>query len=241
MHKKEYINRLIKAAEATDLVADELGYVKEYPIIFLKPKFEKGNTKLVAAGFHGDESAPVHAILTYLENKAKNRIRISDLSFLPLINPTGFWENKRNNYLNEDPNRGFFSSNISVEGRILLRNLNKLLFFGKSGFLSLHEDIDQEDFYLYSFEKELGNFSKSLLKTGSNFFDVIKGTLLYNTKIENGIIFNHKDSSFEDFLFSNNVPITACTETPGKKPMYLRIQANIALIESFDMCEKSNG
>ncbi|WP_305831846.1 aminoacyl--tRNA ligase-related protein [Klebsiella pneumoniae] len=50
---------------------------------------------------------------------------------------------------------------------------------------------------------------------------------------DDGIIFNHFDSSFESWLYSSGSDVAACTETPGLQPFAKRAEANRYLIGAF--------
>lgn len=49
----------------------------------------------------------------------------------------------------------------------------------------------------------------------------------------NGVSFRQCDGSFEDYLFHEGVPYTACTETPGMEDINRRVEANTRLMEEF--------
>jgi len=216
-----------------------LGEVDGYPILFVNSRNPKsGASRLVAGGFHGNEPAGVLAILIYLESERLD----PNLSFLPLVNPTGMFINTRNNVYKQDPNRGYCHKmgNLSKEGEILMNSSNKLVEASVDGFLSLHEDIDLKQFYLYSFEKasEPGDFSKSLALTAGKLCPVLPNSNLYGDNVESGIILNECDGSFEDYLFHSGSVRTACTESPGALALDVRIKANIALIKAFSSFEQ---
>lgn len=113
----------------------------------------------------------------------------------------------------------------------------------RDGFVSLHEDSGQSKSMVYSFEnrKTVGPFSLMLInELGKHFEKCNDGVLISDdgeleedTVIKNGISLNNHDGSFEDYLFHRGVPQTACTETPGKLDINLRIMANCEIIKGF--------
>ncbi len=179
-------------------------------------------------------------ILRFLETKAPTFGQHVNVSFLPVINPTGFRALRRVNDWGEDPNRGFCHNQVdqpalSREGRILLEHLDDLRLLAADGFVSLHEDTEQEQFYLYTFEESDGPglFSDMLRTVGTKYFPLVPGGIIDGSLINGGLSFRHCDSSFEDCLFHAGVPRTACTETPGLLDIQYRITANAEIIRAF--------
>ena len=69
--------------------------------------------------------------------------------------------------------------------------------------LCCHEDILRHKAYLYTFEHatRLGHFSVALRDELERFFPVMEKERVDGCECEDGIIFNHFDSSFESWLF----------------------------------------
>lgn len=226
--------KLLKVAESCKLQVETLGWVGDEPIwLFRSTK----PSLLVAAGFHGEEPAGCWGILRYLENLAE-RGTVCPISFLPIVNPTGIRAGRRRNDWGENPNDGFCHTQDeqpSREGRILIESLDTLLPLAKDGFISLHEDIDATEFYLYTFEtgESPGEFSRTLIDIESSYFSPMPDGRIVDSIIRNGVIFKECDGSFEDYMFHAGVPRTACTETPGALDLELRVRANAAIIEGF--------
>lgn len=195
---------------------------------------------LVSAGFHGEEPAGCWGILNFLETANDNLFLQCSISFLPLVNPTGTRQGRRHNEWGENPNIGFCHTpsgrpEPSREGTILVKNIEVLKKYGHDGFLSLHEDIDCTEFYIYTFEKGIspGEFSVALKNTEERFFKPMPDGIFEGGNVTNGIVFNHCDGSFEDLMFHEGIPHTACTETPGRLDFSLRVKANAELVKSF--------
>ena len=232
--------RLRRVVSRRNLVIEEFGTVGGHPLWFLHPiTLKSGPTLLVAAGFHGEEPAGCWGVLRHLESSGRLD-ELANVSYLPLVNPTGIRLGRRENDWGENPNRGFCHGptaipNPSVEGRILLDSLERIRPWAKDGFITLHEDIGQDRFYLYTFENEPapGPFSKALVEVESRFFAPVPDGPLYGEIVRGGVVFNQCDGSFEDFMFHDGVPHTACTETPGALDFNRRVEANEAIIEAF--------
>lgn len=237
----QFMQRLSQFTPDRGLLTQELGNVGSDPILLLKPKISNdGPNLLIAAGFHGEESAGPWGILYFLKNFPQDLFNSSNLSFIPVVNPTGFRQGKHTNMLGEDPNRGFCHNNsgkleLSQEGLILMENLLILKSLAKDGFISLHEDIELEHFYLYTFENSEtpGSFSKALCTAENNFFEPPPDGIIEGGSVRNGIIFRYCDGSFEDLLFHEGIPRTACTETPGLFDIDKRVEANSNIISAF--------
>ncbi|WP_369773882.1 hypothetical protein AB8K39_10985 [Klebsiella pneumoniae] len=126
-------------------------------------------------------------------------------------------------------------SSLLVEGKVLLNYETLLKNAASHGVLCCHEDILRHKAYLYTFEHatRLGHFSVALRDELERFFPVMEKERVDGCECEDGIIFNHFDSSFESWLFSSCSDVAACTETPGLQPFAKRAEANRYLIGAF--------
>ena len=217
----------------------ELGRVADLPINLIYPvSVRSGPRLLIAAAFHGEEPSGAWGILKFLMQDSA-RLTNVNLSFIPIVNPSGFMAASRYNHLGQNPNSGFVpdvdDSEPSQEGKVLLANIDQLIELGSDGFLALHEDWEQSEAYLYSFEKanKPGDFSFALRNALAAFFPIMSSERWEGHPVEAGIVFNHSDGSFEDRLFRSGVPRTACTETPGTEPASRQIACNCRIIEEF--------
>ncbi|MGB8951511.1 MAG: M14 family metallocarboxypeptidase [Candidatus Aminicenantales bacterium] len=231
--------KLLAISAIHNLRVKELGRIQEKPILLISPQMLTIYPKvLIAAGFHGDEPAGSWAILRFLEG-LKEYPKYYNLSFLPLVNPTGFEHISRTNYLGQDPNRGYYHTEsgkpeTSEEGLVLLGQLSKIKYLAQDIFISLHEDNEFARFYIYTFETsdEPDLFSRMLHSAEHQFFEPHPDGPLEGSTVKDGIIFKFCDGSFEDLLFHNGVPMTACIETPGKFAIEKRINTNYFIIQA---------
>jgi hypothetical protein len=236
-----FIQRLHQLTFERPFSPQKLGEIKGNPIFLLTPiTLNKGPNLLIAAGFHGDEPAGCWGVLRFLEAVPQSFAYNANLSFLPLVNPTGFRSCKRTNDWGEDPNRGFCHTNaveseLSREGLILMNHLDLLKSLARDGFLSLHEDVELKQFYIYTFENTdtPGPFSETLRAEEAKFFEPYPDGILDGGQVRNGVIFRHCDGSLEDFLFHEGVNRTACTETPGLSDINRRVEANMHIITAI--------
>lgn len=220
------------------LEMQELGAVDSLPIYLLKSQSANDAKKiLVAAGFHGNEFAGVWGLINYL----KNGKYFDGVSFLPLMSPIAFRENRRYGKDNKISNQGFCHPEMglppSEEGLVLIRHAGLLKALGKDGFISLHEAPEKEMFYVYAFESAESptNIPKELLKIGAAVFGrALDGTTMqYGGTSKDGIIFNFHDSSFEDFMYESGTPHSIVTETPTSGDLQKRIETVCAVTEKF--------
>jgi hypothetical protein len=196
---------------------------------------------LIAAGFHGEEIAGPWGILFFLEQLDQKMIDNINLSIIPLLNTTGFRNGSRNNKWDENPNRCFLYPELnqidpSKEGKILLDNIDMLIEKSRDGFITLHEDIDREKFNIYTYEKESkpSEFSYVLRNTMERYFECLPDENDPEIgDMKDGIIFNHCDGSFEDFLFQKGILRSVCIETPGHHDLIKRIISIVDIINSF--------
>lgn len=241
----DLMQKVYQVAAKRGLTVQELGKIDNDPLLLLTPSvLREGPKLLVAAGFHGDEPGGCRGIIRFLENVEPTLFQALNLSFLPLVNPTGFRLGQRTNEWGEDPNRGLVHHESdrgpseplpSREGAILLQHLPLLKSLAADAFLSLHEDVEYGQFYLYAFENadKPGPFSKDLRAEATKFFSLFPDGPLEGGVVHDGIIFKYHDGSFEDLLFHSGVSRTASTETPGLAELEKRVEANAALVTAL--------
>lgn len=187
------------------------------------------------AGLHGDEEGGPYGVLKFLESKfhvPKNKRVI----IIPLANPTGFENKKRENADNIDINRHFLKKELKDECKCLwdaLKNENIDLFH------TLHEDPDLKTFYLYyTHHKEL---AEDLRELATKYFDIFKKGEILGKNEKQGQGDNVNDGlismphvvrgSIEDkFLIERGIPYIT-TESPGKIDLKKRAEFNKNVIK----------
>jgi len=239
-HPDQLIANLLDEADRLSFQPQVLGCVQDYPLVLLRPAPAAVDRPhlLVAAGFHGDEPAGPLAILEALGELPAALLQTTAVTFLPLVNPSGFRHHRRINDRGEDPNRGYCHPELcahpSAEGQVLLEHFPLLLDAARDGFLSLHEDWEETHVYLYTSEEAppAGELARHLRDRGACHFALRPDGLVGNAPVREGILFQDCDGSLEDLLHHFGVPLAVCTETPGGAPLAQRIACDLDLVQT---------
>lgn len=194
--------------------------------------------RLVSCGFHGEEPAGPWGLLRFLQRVQAEQLNGVHLTLLPLVNATGFAAGTRLNAEGHNPNRGFGDGGgtaASAEGRLLMQHSAGLCAASRDGVLSCHEDVMVDAAYLYAFERAPAPGAQAwrLLQANLRHFVQHPDGLVDGCRLQNGVIFNHHDGSFEDWLFGLGAAFAACVETPGQQPFEPRVAAQADMIEAF--------
>jgi hypothetical protein len=213
------------------------------------PDYDHKDLKLlIGAGWHGEEPAGPWAILEWLKRCDQTKLEKLDLSFIPLVNPTGFKKNTRAGVSGMRPNRGYCHQREmkevpSPEDQILIDHVDLLRPLAQNGLITLHEDNVEKSFYIYTYEHgtEPGAFTVGLKKEMKNHFPKwLHGTTATTSAdrteglvIQEGVVFRLCDGAFEDWMFHMGVPKVATIETPGRYRLKRRVEAGVAIIDKF--------
>ena len=194
-------------------------------------------SRLVACGFHGEEPAGPWGLLKFLQGVDATTLDAVHLTLLPLVNCTGFAAGTRFNAEGDNPNRGFGGSSPSpsAEGRLLLQHAPTLAGASRDGVLSCHEDVLADSAYIYALERSPspGPRAKHLLQANLRHFTQHPDGLVDDCAVCDGVIFNHHDGSFEDWLFGLGAAFAACVETPALQPFERRVAAQADMVAAF--------
>lgn len=228
-----------------------LGESDGYPIWMVRTRINRSHNDpkiLVVAGFHGEEVAGPYAALSWLQKCNLKALKDYDITFIPLVNPGAFATGKRKNSFGQVPNAGFChheteGNNRSIEGQVLADNIDLIKPMAKDGYLSLHEDIDESKYYLYSFGEspEPDGLAMEIKSTLGEHFKAcvdgdeveVDGERHKKILVKNGMVYNFCDGSFDDWMFHLGVPHVIVSETPGKAGLQRRINAAVAVIDKF--------
>ena len=233
--------RLIAACNKQNFVAHILGYTQIKPIYLLERNSVNSFAKniLIASGFHGEEPAGPWGLLHAIESLDCSLLDAVNVSILPLVNISGFKLGQRLNHKYENPNRGFLpfldGVQASEEARVLLHYEVMLGDLGRDGVLSCHEDLTSSSAYIYANESgaEPSELALQLRNSNASFFPLHANGSVDCCKVNDGIVFNHPDSSFEAWLLHKGAKHTYCTETPGLATFERRVLANASMVKMF--------
>lgn len=207
-------------------------------------------SRLVIAGIHGDEPAGVIGLLSYLFRMLEHpgwRLQAGSFAVIPMLSPSGFELQSRLNLWDEDPNRGFPVSGVpasaleqgrpSLEGRVLSQNIEIVACWARKVVLALHEDSDQDAFYLYAFNagESAIPYATRLRDTGRKLFGVVSDSDDFEgSKVRDGIILNHiLHGALDELLYKKfGVPVVV-TETPGQRRLCERAEGTVQLLKTF--------
>lgn len=172
--------------EITDLGHD----IKLY-----RSKSDKKFRVLLASCFHGDESRCLEVIFHYMLKEP------SDISFtfIPIVNIFGFKMSRRENEHNENINCTFnhpkckTGEKETVQSKVILSHLDLIKDCARDGYASLHEDKNSKEAYSHIWVQS-GSPSDKIVED----LKVFDFCCCYNT--------------LEDYLYHEEIPITACIE-----------------------------
>ncbi len=180
----------------------ELTRVEGYPVITLQNKAAAGDPSdgvYISAGVHGDECAPVWALLEWAQENLDTFDR--PLTLFPCLNPVGLIENTRRDQNGDDLNRMFEAAEHPVIGA-WQESLGTQKFRLA---INLHEDYDARGIYLY--ELPVGEFTPgdSLLSSCETIIprdirDEIDGSPFSNGLLSRGETVEELESIVEEEL-----------------------------------------
>ncbi len=152
-HRGHDYDALIARWHELPLHLTQISMEGNYPVWAVEnsaAKKDQQNGIYLSAGVHGDECAPVWALLEWVEENL-SLLTDSSTPFLlfPCLNPHGLVENRRNDHRGNDLNRLFQNT-----GHSLIGPWQKFIEGRKFRFTAnLHEDYDARGIYLYQLPK----------------------------------------------------------------------------------------
>jgi hypothetical protein len=230
-----FFENLLLFASFRNFKIEILGNVNKQPIYLLN-RFISNNNKniLIIVGIHGEEQGAVWSIINFIRNTDLKILDKFNISILPLINPTGFLLNKRENYNDEKLNYQFGNYFQTEEERIIFNNIIRLRDLSKDFILSLHENIDSNGYYIYSvknYNKKQEIFDK-LNNEISKYYD-IQNPNIESVKVKKGLILMKKDDqTIENYLYNLDNNNIIATEIPGSNNINTKIVVNNKIIDT---------
>lgn len=204
---------------------------------------------LISAGIHGDEPAPLLALLGILKKVSMERKNVEIFAF-PCVNPTGLLRRRRGSSQGYDLNRLIDPMAISPEVRILLSAITGINQTFDVVF-DLHEDnpdvpCDFHDggsnatgFYVYESARDASSRSLGHEITEAirlRGLPIVSDPLLYGEKTERGVVFRDRSScsrkDFERYMLMNWTTRVFVPETPTSWGLRDRVTAHEWAVEA---------
>jgi len=187
----------------------------------------------LSAAIHGNEPSGVTGMLNWLyQNNYNNNI---NYKLFPIVNPFGYNFSRRTNHNRVNLNREFNKKNPQKEIKLIKKDLHKNQF---DIFISFHENNtkEKEDFYIYSYpSKDSIKFSKFILNGISNIAKIDKRKEIDGYSVQNGLIIDDMESSFEFFMGNNSTKSSICVEIPSKISIITRTEIAYYIIQLSEM------
>jgi protein MpaA len=232
----DFTARFTTAARAARFKAESFGEISGHPLIAYTRRTSGPRPRIYfSAGVHGDEPAPPWALLRLAENGFFDES--CNWFVCPLLNPTGFLRNSRENSAGMDLNRDYKTPQtpeIQAHVRWLQRQPNFDLV------LCLHEDWEATGFYLYELNPcALPTLANVMVDT-ARAHGVIESTAIIDGResLEPGIIRPISDPLLREtwpeaiYLRNHHGPLHYTLETPSPLPLGQRITTLCAVLRA---------
>lgn len=212
---------------------------QEFPIwVFETGEASSSSHAYVSAGVHGDECAPIWALLNWAESGGTEID--ANLVLVPCFNPVGIRDNTRTNGDGLDLNRHFQNREIPLieswqdylEGRRFDVALN------------LHEDYDAQGIYLYEVARENPN-GEQVLTACEELIPREMAETVDGSSFRNGLLSHDEDVSevIENdlnggwpealYLYVHHATNAYTFETPSECALETRIAAHRRCLETL--------
>ncbi|HRQ90049.1 MAG TPA: M14 family metallocarboxypeptidase, partial [Bacteroidia bacterium] len=192
----------------------------------------------LSAGVHGDECAPVWALLEWAESSPEI-LRTRPVVLFPCLNPVGLIENTRRDGLGTDLNRCFEDASHPVIGAWQT-------FLSGRRFdtaINLHEDYDASGIYLYELTRQESR-GEALLAACESLIPREPAPTIDGSPFTKGLLVRteHVEQVVEEqlgggypeaiFLFFHHAATSHTFETPSELDLSRRIATHRAFLEA---------
>ena len=212
-------------------IGDESLYI---PLIVPMYSDKSKKNILVCSGFHGNENSGPWSVLEYYKENSEFPV---NLSMLPIVNPTGFKQDKRTGrYGVSTDTFNTHSDVLSIESNVLIDNIKFFLKRGKDGIINLHEDTKEKfdgNAYVYASDDLPDYITNYILSTLNDHFEILHSV---DGKIEDkviqGVVSKLQKGSWEELLNKKGIPMIT-TEFSSREPIDKRVKVGVELITGF--------
>tara|TARA_R110002096_G_scaffold46589_2_gene124288 strand:+ start:475 stop:1248 length:774 start_codon:yes stop_codon:yes gene_type:complete len=223
------------------IISEEAGY----PVMAIENKAAKeeiGGGVYLSAGVHGDECAPVWALLEWAENRGRELSETGrPFTVMPCLNPYGLVENTRKDHRGVDLNRSFHDTGVPM-----IAAWQKFLegtCFDVA--VNLHEDYDVGGIYLYELARS-ASIGDHLLSACEGIIPRETAADVDGSDFENGLMQREIDEAEmrrvvgEDldgwpeaiWLFLDHATDAFTFETPSEMALEHRIKAHRSFLDA---------
>ncbi|MCC5022071.1 MAG: M14 family metallocarboxypeptidase [Candidatus Synoicihabitans palmerolidicus] len=231
------VARCREAALRCGFREESFGHVDGVPLIaFTKRAMGPKPRIYISSGIHGDEPAPPLAMLKLLESGEFDARATWFL--VPMLNPTGFAADQRENDTGIDLNRDY-TSPVSAEISAHVDWLQTQPRFDVA--LCLHEDWEAQGFYLYELNASSGSgMAHALREAASSLMPIDPHSEIDGRPInEPGIIRPESDPALRDtwpeaiYLWRHHTDLCYTVETPSGSGLDRRVSTHVAVIKQM--------
>ena len=228
--------RFAEAARVAGFNATRFGEIEGHSLLAYTKRTPGPRPRIyLSAGVHGDEPAPPWALLRLME---EGFFDYRCTWFVcPLLNPTGFLRQTRENSSGTDLNRDYKSPQSS-EVRAHVRWLQLQPNFDLV--VCLHEDWESQGFYLYELNPlHRPTLANAMIGAARAHVPIETGTIIDGREsAEPGIIRPISDPLLRDtwpeaiYLRNHHGPLHYTIETPSVLPLEQRITTQCAVLRT---------
>ena len=232
----DLVARCGRVASAEGFRTESIGQCDGVPLVAFTRRATGARPRVyLSAGVHGDEPAPPLAIMELLEKGAlSDRI---NWFIIPMLNPTGFRHNRRENESGIDLNRDYLQPE-STEVRAHVKWLQRQPRFDLA--LCLHEDWEVEGFYLYELNpSQEVSLAHQIRSAAAQHLPIEEAEIIDGRPIdEKGIIRPESDPALRDtwpeaiYLREHHTNLCYTFETPSGRDLATRVNTQFAAVNT---------
>ena len=212
-----------------------LEQISEYPVFAATVNVSNSECSLwINAGTHGDEPAPVEAVLRFLETPSDTLPANIQIVVTPCLNPFGYSEGRRENADGIDINWAYKRDDVP-EVRLIKGLITDRRF---TAVIDLHEDWESPGFYLYEQFRNRPSLGEAVTDRVRGVCPVNDAPVIEEEDACQGVIHPNPEAlkrregkgvPVEVFNEATDHQIT--TESPSGLPLETRVQAQLAAID----------